>query len=266
MVLDREICEKFPDHELSGRTECVYKWLNTNYHRLLDAGCSYGYATRFYAEKCSEVYAVDISSELIEIAKSKYPNINFSVASLEKLPFPDDYFDAIVLSDVLEHINDPISALNELYRVLKIGGDIIITVPHKGLFTFLDPYNYGYYLKNYLPSLYKVLYRIIKGKNSGSGIGNPHHNTKHHHYSEKELLNLLNQSAFANGYRILLKQKTGLLLEPLSLNIERLLQFFLKEPTLSKILNPIRKLSSFDYRISYSFASYNFAMKIKKND
>ncbi len=266
MEFKKEILDKYPDHELSGRTKCVFKWLDKYYKRLLDAGCSYGYATRLYTIKCKEVYAVDIDFEMIEIAKTKYKNINFQVSELENLPFSDQFFDIIVLSDVLEHIKEPIKALNELYRILQIGGDIIITVPHKGLFAFLDPYNYGYYLKKHSPFFYRLLYKIIKGKKTQNGneFGNPIHNIKHYHYSEKELFELIDKSAFANNYKIISKQKTGLILEPLALNVERLLQFFVKEPKLSLIMNPLRKLASFDYSISYSCASYNLAIKLKK--
>ncbi len=264
MIDDNELNRLYPDHQLSGRTECVYHWLDMYYGRLLDAGCSYGYATRYYTEKCNEIYAIDIDPHLIEIAKKKYSNINFIVSAIEKVPFPDNYFDMIVFSDVLEHTSNQIQSLNELYRVLKIGGDIIITAPHKGLFTILDPYNYGYYLMKYLPFLYRIAYRIIKGGNSNAEIGNPQHNNKHYHYSEKELFSLLDKSAFANNYQVIFKKKSGLLLEPLTLNFERIMQFFTKEPTISKVMNPFRKLTSYDYRINYSFASYNLAIKINK--
>ncbi|MBU3924008.1 MAG: class I SAM-dependent methyltransferase [Nanoarchaeota archaeon] len=48
----------------------------------------------------------------------------------EKLPFSDNYFERIIMFDVLEHFFDPLPILKELYRVCKIGGTIEIKVPY----------------------------------------------------------------------------------------------------------------------------------------
>ena len=53
----------------------------------------------------------------------------------EKLPFCDNTFDTAICSAVLEHIKEPQLVVNEMYRILKPGGDIYITVP------FLQPYH-----------------------------------------------------------------------------------------------------------------------------
>ena len=46
-----------------------------------------------------------------------------------RLPFPDDTFDRIIASEVLEHVSDDQAALNEILRVLKPGGTLAATVP-----------------------------------------------------------------------------------------------------------------------------------------
>lgn len=59
-------------------------------------------------------------------------DINFDINKLyqgSKLPFKDNYFDKVILYDVLEHFSDPLPILREVYRVCNIGGYIEIKVP-----------------------------------------------------------------------------------------------------------------------------------------
>ena len=58
---------------------------------------------------------------------------------ITNINYPDNTFDAIVCSHVLEHVVDHLKALKELYRVLKFGGWAIILVPIKGKSTYEDP-------------------------------------------------------------------------------------------------------------------------------
>lgn len=51
------------------------------------------------------------------------------VGDANELPFPDAIFDAVVCSEVLEHVVEPIGIVSEIYRVLKLGGTVAITVP-----------------------------------------------------------------------------------------------------------------------------------------
>jgi ubiquinone/menaquinone biosynthesis C-methylase UbiE len=51
------------------------------------------------------------------------------------MPYAGESFDAITLTDVLEHVADEQAALDEMFRILKPSGRLIITTPHKGLFT-----------------------------------------------------------------------------------------------------------------------------------
>jgi len=114
--------------------------------KILDAGCGRG----FYSHSLSlfpfvkEIHGVDINTEYISIAKKHCTDkkIKLTKASLCSLPYPDDYFDYIVFSEVLEHISDEEKALNELRRVLKKGGIMSITVPHDNYPFLWDPLNW----------------------------------------------------------------------------------------------------------------------------
>ncbi len=261
-----EYSERFPERKLGNRVKLSYKWTSEKVERLLDAGCSYGYGTKFLAEKANETWAIDINPEHIEIARSRYPRVNFAVANLERLPFEDEIFDATILNDVLEHTDDPIAALNEIYRVTKPNGFIIISVPHKGLFAFLDPYNYGYKLLKTFPSLYRRLFKLARLIKEGKApeAPNPEHKKEHRHYSLKELERLLNASKFKDSYEIEKVFRSALLLEPLVLNLEAFGKILLKEELLNKLIKPFKYLEEIDYWIPCGPLSYNIAVKVRK--
>lgn len=79
------------------------------------------------------------------------------VSDITDMPIEDGHFDAVLCSEVLEHVPDPVSALAELTRVLRPGGTLIITAPFCSL-THFAPYHYAtgfnkywyeYHLKNF---------------------------------------------------------------------------------------------------------------------
>lgn len=90
---------------------------------VLDAGCGEGALTVMLAKKGALATGTDISRPNIEAAiayaKSSNLKIPFEVADLEKQPFPDNSFDVVVCSHVLEHIPDFDAGLHELMRVTR---------------------------------------------------------------------------------------------------------------------------------------------------
>lgn len=256
----------FPEQKLSGRIRFSYENLPENTEKLLDAGCSYGYGTKYLAEKSKETYAIDISAEHIEIAKSRYPDISFLQRQTEDTGFEAEFFDAIIFNDVLEHTQDKIRSLSELFRVLKNGGIIIISTPNKGLFGFLDPYNYGYYLRKIFPFIYKFLYKVVRFFKEGKipREYNPEHLEKHYHYSLRDLIKMLNDSDFNERFEIKKVFRSGLFIEVFTMNLEVFLSIFLKKKLRDKILKPFVWLSELDYRISYGALAYNIAIILRK--
>jgi SAM-dependent methyltransferase len=68
-------------------------------------------------------------------------DISLVNGNLYALPFPDDTFDKIILSEVLEHLEDDVRGLREIVRVLKPGGLVAITVPNENYPFWWDPLN-----------------------------------------------------------------------------------------------------------------------------
>jgi len=119
------------------RARVIMRYLNPKRNeRVLDAGCGIGYYSFELATKFGcKVSGVDIDAEDIKLAKqiikkTYVPNVEFSVCDVSKLKFGNETFDKIILSEVLEHITDDIGVLNELYRVLKPKGYLILSTPY----------------------------------------------------------------------------------------------------------------------------------------
>ncbi|MCA9641844.1 MAG: class I SAM-dependent methyltransferase [Myxococcales bacterium] len=89
--------------------------------RALDVGAREGDQTRWLRSRGYEVESIDVEPGF---ADCKVVNVN------DGLPFPDDHFDLIWCSEVIEHLEDPEFALGELRRVTKPGGDMILTTPN----------------------------------------------------------------------------------------------------------------------------------------
>ena len=96
---------------------------------ILDCGCGPGSITLGLAEIVSpgRAVGVDLEPRMIERAKgiaseSGVANVEFQVADIYDLPFPDDEFDAVFSSSVTEHLSDPVRALAEVRRVVRPGG------------------------------------------------------------------------------------------------------------------------------------------------
>jgi SAM-dependent methyltransferase len=103
-------------------------------NRILDAGCGNGRHIVFFAEQGFNVYGIDISREAIEIAKAwlvqKGLKADLRVGDIKKLPFDDEFFDAIISFGVLDHItfSNAKKAIKEIKRVLMPGGYLFITL------------------------------------------------------------------------------------------------------------------------------------------
>lgn len=97
--------------------------------KALDVGCGVGKYLHYLGELGWKVYGVDISERAIGIAKASGLK-NVSRGDSEHLPFPDDFFEVVNLHHVLEHVISPPRTLKEVYRVLKPGGEVIITLPN----------------------------------------------------------------------------------------------------------------------------------------
>ena len=104
--------------------------------RVLDIGCGYGGRTVYYSLRCGakEVEGIEPLPEVVERCRALSgalgaSNVSFNAGVAESLPFPDDSFDAVTSFDVLEHVEDPFRAFEEIARVLRPGGRAWLAFP-----------------------------------------------------------------------------------------------------------------------------------------
>lgn len=103
-----------------------------NEPRILDAGCGDGFILGELKKLgFKDLYGVDYSEKAVNFAKLLVPEAKFSVDDLSSLSYPDGFFGAIFLVDVLEHILSGRLevVLKSIHRVLSRGGILIVSVP-----------------------------------------------------------------------------------------------------------------------------------------
>ena len=99
--------------------------------RILDIGCGNGNISLALGSLGHEVVGVDIDNESIAIASGRNPfgHVSFRQTDVASMDLSDT-FDAIVCSEVLEHLPDPGSLVVSAHRLLRPGGKLIVTVPN----------------------------------------------------------------------------------------------------------------------------------------
>jgi SAM-dependent methyltransferase len=98
---------------------------------VLELGCGTGSFTRELARSGADVVAIDVSPELLEMAKANCsaPNVQYQIQNAYALSYSEGAFDSVVGSSVLHHLEVE-KALRGAYRVLKPGGTIYFTEPN----------------------------------------------------------------------------------------------------------------------------------------
>jgi len=99
---------------------------------ILDFGCGNGIISKAIASKGFTVKAIDVSHKTITEARSTnaHPNLNYQVVPAGKFVAEPRRYQAIICSEVLEHLDDPASLLKALRTSLSDTGKLIVTVPN----------------------------------------------------------------------------------------------------------------------------------------
>ena len=101
---------------------------NSDKGRILDIGCATGFLLDEARSKGWETYGVELSKWCVEHAKNNL-GLNVFCGLLKDARFEDDFFDVVVLNDVIEHLSDPKGMLMDIKRILKKGGIVCINTP-----------------------------------------------------------------------------------------------------------------------------------------
>lgn len=99
---------------------------------VLDVGCGNGIISRSLGDAGYNVLGIDVSDKAIAKASqiNTLPNVQFKVQSAEQLVTEGKKYDAVICSEVLEHLNDPGALLQILHQSINDNGFLVVTVPN----------------------------------------------------------------------------------------------------------------------------------------
>ena len=183
--------KKFPHSSTSDKERVIDKWVNKLRagsgsaedlesrigpivdKKILDAGSGAGIVSLGFAKKGAQVSGVEEDKMLVGvaqyIAQTHKQNINFVYSDLGQMPFPDDTFHAVVSIDVVNRVSNVRKYLEEVLRVLKVGGVVYLSFPTRTGMLFYNKrenldesgtYSYGELIKQLkkLSSKHGMLY------------------------------------------------------------------------------------------------------------
>jgi ubiquinone/menaquinone biosynthesis C-methylase UbiE len=241
---------------LMDRYALLYDWLPGD-GPVLDVGCGNGIYTQWLAQKVansanSTAVGIDHNHKNLAWAKSEFPHVHFVEIGGETLPFSDESFNAVMCTEVLEHTRDDKSTLQEIYRVTKKGGTLILSTPHRGLFTGLDP-------DNVTNRAFDTVRKLKIPKPGGGRFYEKFSYNVHRHYTEGQLRSLL-----GSGWEIEQKYFGGLLAYPVLYGVENLIDAFSSSRSYWNDYKLLRTLRAWDFGLPFGKLSYNIALKCRK--
>ncbi|MGW1372956.1 class I SAM-dependent methyltransferase [Streptomyces sp. NPDC002446] len=135
---------------------------------VLDVGCGDGSAAATAAEVLAghRLIGVDWSQDALRRAQPRIPSVVRGELTDGGLPFADGAADAVLFSEVVEHLVDPDAALDELRRVLRPGGHLMLSTPNLAAW-----YNRGLLLAGVQPVFSEVSLRRIHGRPGTQVVG-----------------------------------------------------------------------------------------------
>jgi ubiquinone/menaquinone biosynthesis C-methylase UbiE len=133
------------DMAFKARIKMIFEYLNVQPgDKVLDCGCGEGFYLKLLEKLYPEAkfWGVDYDPEILGRAKREVSaRVKLMQGDIYRLPFKKNYFDKIILSEVIEHLDDDLKALRLVKNILKKGGALAITVPNANYPFFWDPVN-----------------------------------------------------------------------------------------------------------------------------
>jgi len=135
-----------PDLAFRWRVRAAFAYLNPQPgEEILDCGCGLG----FYLMALSRLvpcrlHGLDHDLKVLSFAQKQVfgGRVGLYLGDIYHLPYCDEFFDKVLLSEVLEHLDDDLLALREVWRVLRPEGTLVVTVPYCDYPFLYDPINW----------------------------------------------------------------------------------------------------------------------------
>ena len=98
---------------------------------IADLGAGEGLVSQLLAQRAKQVWCIDNSAKMVEVGtelaqKNGLANLGYKLGDIEQVPLPDKSVDLAILSQALHHAQHPQAAVNEAFRILKPGGQILV--------------------------------------------------------------------------------------------------------------------------------------------
>ena len=144
--------ERFTDgHDIETEIEHYHRYFFArSYCRgkdVLDIASGEGYGSAILAQVASSVVGVDICAEAVSHARTvhTYPNLKYLTGDVRKIPLDDQSVDVVVSFETLEHFYEHDLFMQEVKRVLRPNGQLIISTPNSDIYSAIgipaNPYH-----------------------------------------------------------------------------------------------------------------------------
>jgi len=142
-----------------GRYYFVIHQLDLTNKIVVDLASGEGYGSNLLANHCHHVFSIDINREAVSHARRKYPreNITFLQGDATRVPLATHSADVFVSFETIEHHDEHIEMLDEIKRVLKPDGFLVISSPDRYHYSDLPRYRNTYHMKELYEEEFKRL-------------------------------------------------------------------------------------------------------------
>ncbi len=131
---------------------------------VLEVGCGEGYGIAILAPKAEEYVAIDKFQTSLDQYEHQFPHLSFTQTSVPPLKYPDNHFDYIVSFQVIEHIEEDVRLIEEMSRVLKPGGVMVMTTPNIKMSLTRNPWHIREYTVQELTNILRKYFSDVNMK------------------------------------------------------------------------------------------------------
>ena len=133
---DSQFSVKKIDFENTLRQSKYLELIGEGVETVIEVGCGMSAFCPMAMVKYPNVWGLDFAQESIERLREVYTKVQYVVGDALNTPFKDKFFDAVVAGEIIEHFEEPQKFVDELVRICKPGGRVILSTPH---LEFNDP-------------------------------------------------------------------------------------------------------------------------------